>query len=437
MKKTKSGKRAAAKRHTPRKPTKTVYSVLRQLVQWIPGGLVQHLADGAGLDIRRWSAVSHVVALMYGQVTGCGSLNGIVDAARVHESQWRSVRGAQPPKRNTFSNANRTRDASVAEKLYWSVFEHLVAVCPGFGAYRKHMGFLARLKRGIYAIDSSTIKLALNCIDWAKHRQRKAAAKLHMRLDIGPRLPAFAVVEDAGHHDSKRAWTLCEGVKPGDCVVADRAYTDFGFMFRLDGKGAFFVVREKTNMRFKVLEKRAVARAGKDAKVQVLADETVEPVLAKSKALYPKPLRRVRARVEVDGKMAEMVFLTNNFDWSARTVAELYKARWSVELFFKELKQTCQIHDFVGYNENAVKWQVWTGMLVHLLLRFMKHLSRWDLSFSRLVGIVRAAVWVKRDLLEILGIYGTASPPKTDGTRQKPPPIQAYFEFARFDYGTA
>jgi hypothetical protein len=131
MKKRKSGKRATAKRHAPRKPTKTVYSVLRQLVQWIPGGLIQQLADGAELDIRGWSAVSHVVALMYGQLTGCGSLNGIVDAARVHESQWRSVRGAQPPKRNTFSNANRTRYPLVAEQLYWAVFEHLVTVCPG------------------------------------------------------------------------------------------------------------------------------------------------------------------------------------------------------------------------------------------------------------------------------------------------------------------
>ncbi len=98
----------------------------------------------------------------------------------------------------------------------------------------------------------------------------------------------------------------------------------------------------------------------------------------------------------------ERVFLTDNFDWSARTVAELYKARWPIELFFKELKQTCLSHDFVGYNESAVRWQVWTGLLVHLLLRFMRHVAGRELSFSRLAGVVRAAVWVKRGLVAIL-----------------------------------
>ena len=100
----------------PPKPTKTVYTVLRQLVQWIPAGMIQRLAEEYKLDIRKWSAVSHVVALMYGQLAGCDSLNGIVDAARVHEGEWRNIRGAQPPKRNTFSNANRHRDAAMAER---------------------------------------------------------------------------------------------------------------------------------------------------------------------------------------------------------------------------------------------------------------------------------------------------------------------------------
>ncbi|HPS09698.1 MAG TPA: transposase, partial [Kiritimatiellia bacterium] len=148
-------------------------------------------------------------------------------------------------------------------------------------------------------------------------------------------------------------------------------------------------------------------------------------------------LRRVTARVEVDGKLREMVFLTDNLDWSARTVSELYKARWAVELFFKELKQTCMIHDFVGYNENAVRWQVWTGLLVHLLLRFMRHAAGWELSFSRLAGVVRAAVWVKRDLAAILKTYGTAPRPKRGEAASKPPPLQAFFDFWRFDYGTA
>jgi len=417
---------------SPPKPTKTEYTVLRQLVQWIPPGMIQRLADEHKLDIRKWSAVSHVVALMYGQLAGCDSLNGIVDAARVHEGEWRNIRGAQPPKRNTFSNANRRRDAGMAERLYWEVFDHLTDVCPGFGQYRRHKGFLARLKRGIFAIDSSTIRLSLNCIDWARHRRRKAAAKLHLRLDVGSRLPAFAVVEDAAHHDSVRAETLCAGLEAGDVCVADRAYTDFSFLDGLRARGVFFVVRQKKNMRL-----TRVKRLGKSSDAGIISDELVEPVLARTKKLYPVPLRRVTARVEVEGKLREMIFLTDNLDWSARTVAELYRARWSIELFFKELKQTCLIHDFVGYNENAVRWQVWTGLLVHLLLRFMRHVAGWGLSFSRLAGVVRAAVWVKRDLAAILRAYGTAPRPKSGESPVKPPLLQAFFDFWRFDYGTA
>jgi len=104
----------------------------------------------------------------------------------------------------------------------------------------------------------------------------------------------------------------------------------------------------------------------------------------------------------------EMTFITNNFDWSPRTIDGLYKARWAIELFFKGIKQTLQLRDFVGYNENAVKWQVWTGLLTHLLLRFLKHVSKWGLSFSRLAGTVKSAVWMKIDLLGTLRIYGTA-----------------------------
>jgi len=249
---------------------------------------------------------------------------------------------------------------------------------------------------------------------------------------VGSRLPAFAVVEDAGHHDSTQAQTLCAGLTAGDVCLADRAYTDFSFLDDLRARGVFFVVRQKANMRLK-----CVGRLPQSRDASVIGDELVAPVLARSRKRYPVPLRRVTARVEVDGKMKVMAFFTNNLDWSARTVAELYRARWAVELFFKELKQTCQIRDFVGYNENAVKWQVWTGMLVHLLLRFMRHVAGWELSFSRLAGVARAAVWVKRDLVAILKTYGTAPRPRPGEPREKPPPLQVFFDFWRIDYGTA
>ena len=392
------------KRVNPR-PAKTAYTALRQIVQWIPEGLPDRIAREAKADIRTFSCTSHVLALLYGQITRASSLNEICDAARLHEPELNRIRGATAPKRNTFSNANRTRDPAIAEKLYWAVFAHLQGICPSFTQYGKHKGFIFRVKRDIFAIDSTTLQLTLDCIDWARHRRRKAAAKTHMRLNVGTMLPAFAVVEDAAHHDSKRADALCEGLKDGDVLLADRAYMDLRFLHGLSGRGVFFVLREKENMVFEVTGRRP----HKDPRI--LADETVRMSRKGSAEKYPQELRRITAVVEVDGKDVEMAFVTNNFAWSPRTVAELYRARWAIETFFKELKQTLQLADFVGYNEKAVKWQVWTGLLTHLLLRFLKHVSKWGLSFSRFAGTVRSAVWMRIDLLEALRFYGTAGCP--------------------------
>lgn len=405
------------------RPAKTSYTVLRQIVQWIPEGLPDRLAKEAGADIRRFSCTSHVVALLYGQINRAASLNEICDAARLHEPELNRIRGATAPKRNTFSNANRTRDPAIAEKLYWQTFEHLRTICPDFTQVKSHKGFIHRVKRDIFAIDSTTLKLSLNCIDWARHRRKKAAAKTHMMINVGNRLPTFALVDDAAHHDSKYADRLCSGLKDGDVLLADRAYVDLAFLHNLAERGVFFVLREKENMVFKVLKRHT----HKDPRI--LSDETVLMSRKGSAEKYPVPLRRITALVEVDGHDMEMTFITNNFVWSARTIAELYRARWAIEIFFKELKQTLQLADFVGYNEKAVKWQVWIGLLAHLLLRFLKHMSRWTLSFSRLVGTVKAAVWMKIDLLAALRLYGTAGGPKRPVTVE----TQAYFlGFDRF-----
>lgn len=422
-KKTRSNQHTTTQRRTVPKPAKTIYSTLHQIVQYIPPGFPDKIAQACGADIRTFSCNSHVVSLLYAHLSRAASLNEICDAAKLHEPEWNRIRGATAPKRNTFSNANRTRDPVIAEQLYWAVFDHLVSICPRFAQCRKHRGFISRLKRDIFAIDSTTLQLSLNCIDWARHRRKKAAAKTHLRLNISTMLPAFAVVEDAAHHDSKRAGELCLDLKDGDVLLADRAYVDLLFLYDLAQRGVSFVLREKENMVFDVLERR------EHNDPRILADETVIMSRKKSAEKYPEALRRVTAVVEVDGKDMVMVFITNNFEWSPRTIAELYRARWAIEIFFKELKQTLQLSDFVGYNEKAVKWQVWTGLLAHLLLRFLKHISKWGLSFSRLVGTVRSALWMKISLLDILRFYGTAGCP----SRPVLVDNQMYFKgFSRF-----
>ena len=366
--------------------------------------MIPELTREFEIDARKFSGNSHVLSLLYTHLGRTESLNETCDALRIHNAEFLRARGATAPARNTFSNANRTRNPAMAEALYWRMLKSLGELSPGFTEYGKHAGFIHRLKREVFAMDSTTLQLTLASIDWARHRRKKAAAKCHMRLNVGSFLPSFAVVEDAGHHDSTKAATLCAALVAGDVVLGDRAYVDFPFLADLDSRGVFFVLRPKKNMLFETVKELP-------CKGKILRDRLVRPAGVKTSKAYSGLLRLVTARVTVDGKEREMTFVTNNTSWSARTIAELYRARWAIELFFKEIKQTLQLRDFVGTNEKAVKWQVWTGLLAHLLLRFLKHVSGWRHSFSRCAGIVRAALWVKADLIEILRCYGTADGP--------------------------
>lgn len=412
-----------ARKGGPSRSAKSKHTVFRQLINLIPGHTIPVLAREHKLDTRGFSATSHVAALIYGHASRALSLNEICDALSVHEAEFLRIRGATPPARNTFSNANRTRDPAVAEKLYWQMLSHLQTVSPGFTEYGKHTGFIFRLKREIFALDSTTLQLTLASIDWARHRRRKAAAKCHLRLNIGTFLPTFAVVEDAGHHDSVRAAVLCAGMVTGDVLLADRAYVDLAFLSDLDDRGIFFVLRPKTNMLFTTVKRLP-------CKGKILKDELVRPTGVTTAKAYSGLLRRVTALVVVDGVEREMTFITNNTEWSARTIAELYRARWAIESFFKELKQTLQLRDFVGTNEQAVKWQVWTGLLTHLLLRFLRHISDWKHSFSRCVGIVRTALWVKTDLAAFLACYGTAHAPHRPVLSAKEPFLPGFEAFS-------
>lgn len=257
-------------------------------------------------------------------------------------------------------------------------------------------GRLRRFQAAIHLVDSTTIELVANCMPWAKHRRRKAAAKAHVRLDFHSLLPAYVVVDTARESDAGRARELCAGLKSGEIVVFDRAYVDRKHLKALSERGVVWVTRWKEGMVCDVLERKAVPPEGK-----ILSDEWI----ALSNGLSA---RRIRALVEVDGKEREMVFLTNQLDWAASTVVELYKVRWEIEVFFKQLKQTLKLCDLMGYSANAIRWQVWIALLVHLLLRYLAWVHEWSHSFVRLFALVRSQIWQTLDLPEILRRYGTA-----------------------------
>ncbi len=217
------------------KPAKSNMTVLKQVVDLIPPYLVANLARKHGVDkkSRKFTPWSHVVSLVYAQLAHSLSLNDVCDALRNHSGVLTTLRGAVPPSRNGLSHANRNRDADMAEDLFWATLGNLQNQVPDFGMGRKYVGFPRRFKRVINIVDSTTIKLVANCMDWAKHRRRKAAAKCHMRLDLQTFLPRFAVVKDAKTHDATEAVELCAGIRDGEIVVFDKAYVDFVHLYLL------------------------------------------------------------------------------------------------------------------------------------------------------------------------------------------------------------
>jgi hypothetical protein len=398
-------------------PARNNFNILRQICNFIPPHQVFKIARETGAEekSRTFDPWSHVVSLLYGQMTHSIGLNDLCDGLQLHSGPLSTVRGAKAPSRNGLSHANRERPAQMAEQLFWWMLAHLKEQSPGFAAGQRR-GPAFRFKMPIHVIDSTTMELVANSMDWAKHRRRKAAAKTHMRLNLQTLLPSFVLVDTAAEHDNKRARELCADLKSGEIGLFDKGYVDFGHLRDLDQRGVNWVTRAKDNMAFEVVKKMPRSKDDK-----ILRDEIIQ--LSDPNKAAPEVMRRIVAIVEVDGQDREMTFLTNNLDWSPRTAADLYRCRWQIEVFFKQIKHTLQLADFLGHNANAVRWQVWMALLVYVLLRYLSYLSKWAHSFTRLFTILRAVLWAKLDLLRLLGGYGTAG----GSFRNLARPEQAYF----------
>lgn len=402
------------------KPTRSKFTILKQVVSHIPAYLVSKLARQFGIDqkSRQISPWSHVVSMVFAQLTHALSLNDVCDSLRNNSGALSTLRGATAPSRNGLSNANRERNADMAESLFWGVLKDLQSEHAQFGFGHRYKGFPKRFKRIINVVDSTTIQLVANCMDWARHRRRKAAAKCHMRLDLETFLPRFAIVKEAKSHDAREAYAVCAGISEGEVVIFDKAYVDFKHLYELDVRGVFWVNRAKDNMSYDIVKKNSKPNGS------ILQDDLIRLKGKKSRDEYPKLMRLVRALVMVDGKEVEMTFITNNIEWAASSICDLYKSRWGIEVFFKQLKQTLQLADFLGHNENAVRWQIWTALLTYVLLRFISYLGKWKGSFSRLFTTIRGVLWNRLDLTSVLDCCcGTASGPPS---RMCAAPYQLY-----------
>jgi len=334
---------------------KKVPIVLSQLLQWIPRHEFQLSVDRFEGDkkTRRLNCWSQFVALLFGQLTGHNSLRAI-------QAGLRSVRGklyhlgiAYEICRSTLADANDCRDARIFEEVFYRVLPKVQQVAP------RHR---FKFKGTILAFDSTTIELCLSLSPWARFHHGKGALKLHMAVDLAGDLPTVMVLSEGRQHDVRVARRI--RFAPQTMLLMDRGYIDYEWLWDLTQSGVWFVTRLKKNHRFKV---RSCSKT--DRTQGVMADQEIKLTGVKGRQ-YEGKLRRVTYRDPETNK--KYVFITNRFDLAAKTICNLYKARWQVELFFKVLKQQLQVKKFLGTSVNAVKAQVWVALIAYLLMMVVK-----------------------------------------------------------------
>ena len=360
-------------------------TVIAQMLKLIPRHEFDTLANQhhTGRSFRKASRWSQFVTMMVAQLSGRNSLRDIVDnmTAQMHKLYHL---GAGKLSRSTLSRINEDKPY----QLYEALFGRLLARCQT--ATPKHH---FRFKNKLYSLDATTIDLCLSTFPWAEFRSTKGAIKLHVGLNHEGYLPEFITVTDGKGHDSTVAKTL--GFPQGSIVVVDKGYNDYAWYKQLTDKGIFFVTRLKKNACYRVIERRDVIK-----NKGVTSDQTIEFTGALMAKRCPYPLRRIGYRDDVTGK--HYVFLTNNMRLSAKAVADIYKARWQVELFFKWIKQNLKIKTFIGTSKNAVLTQVWIAMCVYLLLAFLKFQSRLSQSLQKMLRLLQLNLFERRDLMALL-----------------------------------
>lgn len=323
--------------------------------------------------------------MLFGQLTGHDSIRAIERVFAHSDSKMRTM-GFGPVRRSTLADANQVRSLAVLEE----VFQYSLGEAARFAP--KQNGF--RFKGDIFALDSTTIELCLSLCPWARFHHGKGAVKLHTAIDIAGDLPQFAIITDGRTHDIKAARESI-AFKSGDTVVMDRGYVDYAWMNDLNIGGVTFVTRAKTNCRFKVLENQKTDRTR-----GYMADQTITLKSQRGRD-YDGKLRRVSYRDPDTNKW--LVFLTNNFELSYKTICALYKARWKVELFFKTLKQNLRIKKFLGTSVNAVKSQILVALIAYLLVQILRFTTKTHISITDAMAVVGTLLLHREPVSRLLG----------------------------------
>jgi len=363
-------------------------TVFSQVMDFLPQKKFRKCVErySGNYRVRSFTCYDQLLCMAFAQLTYRESLRDIECCLRAMREKLYHMGIRGKVSRSTLANANETRD--------WRIYSDFAQILIN-EARRLYVDddFGLELKETVYALDSSTIDLCLSVFPWARFRKTKGAVKMHTLLDLRGDIPTFIWITDGKVHDVNVLDHLIP--EPGSIYVMDRAYLDFGRLYQLHQSSAVFVTRSKTNTGL-----RRIYSHKSDKAAGVKSDQTVALTGFYAKKDYPEKLRRVKYYDENKGR--SFVFLTNQFTLPAITIAELYRYRWRVEIFFKWIKQHLRIKKFYGTSDNAVKTQIWIAVSTYLLVAIMKKRLKIGLTLYTILQILSITLFEKIPIFQAL-----------------------------------
>ena len=360
--------------------------IFSQVMDYLPKHIFRECVNRyhGNRKIKNFTCLDQFLCMAFAQLTYRESLRDIEVCLRAQHNKLyhMGIRGGIA--RNTLANANKTRDW----RIYAELAQSLITTARDL-YINEDLGL--DLDNTVYALDASTIDLCLSVFPWATFRQTKAAVKLHTLLNLRGNIPTFIHITDGKVHDVNVLDILIP--EPGSFYIMDRGYVDFKRLYTMHNTGAFFLIRAKSN----TLYNRQYSHKA-DTSGGVICDQTIVLTGLKTSVDYPQALRRVKYHDTATGKTFN--FLTNNFTISAQTVADLYKQRWQVELFFKWIKQHLRIKSFYGTSENAVKSQIWIAVSVYVLIAIIKKRLGIKENLYTILQVLSITVFEKTPLVQ-------------------------------------
>jgi len=360
---------------------KTLFAQLMDFLPWTTFARYV-LRYGGDRGIRTLPCAEQFRVMAFAQLTYRESLRDIEACLSAQAGKLYHMGLREPVRRSTLADANESRDW----RIYYEFAQRLIVKARTLYA---NEDFGVELANTVYALDATTIDLCLSMFPWAPFRATKAAVKLHTLLDLRGSIPTFIHISDGKLHDVNVLDLLI--IEAGAFYIMDRGYLDFERLYAVDQAGGFFVTRAKRN-----LDARRLYSAPVDRSTGLISDQTIALNGFYAAKHYPGHLRRIRYRDPETGKT--LVFLTNQFVVPALTICALYKSRWSVELFFKWIKQNLRIKRFYGTSENAVRTQIWIAISVYVLVAIIKKQLNLEVSLHTLLQILSVTLFEKLPL---------------------------------------